>query len=458
MTCQVIRVGVFFDGTGNNLSNDEAGRSKNGVSNIGKLYRLYRDGERFEGQKITECEVTVKAIYIEGVGTKNGEDDYSTGGAFGALGGQRIRRAITQVKAIFAKYPAREYQQQIDVFGFSRGAAMARDFINSLANEEVKLKYQIKFVGIFDTVGSFGYPGNDQNWKPKTDKYTETDLLIEDKFGMKAPEKYFEPYNFNLSPKSAEQIVHFVAMDEYRKNFPLTDTNGVGLTYEFIGAHSDVGGGYAKIEKEKIAVMGLNKSEAELTAPNKYGIQIGENWTCYSLDDLVDDELPYCNGTRTITDDLQKVALVAMHRLALRAGVPFKESIKSLYPDIPEYDPAEMASLNWTQELQDYFAVAVENISELRDFLNEGEKLNNGAKGELRTDRNIPHLKILAKYGHNSSGIFKGDIYRPAPLGFYPRIYNFTAEDIAKSPINRVKDVPKRNVFHNNVKQAIVKA
>ncbi|WP_272947851.1 hypothetical protein [Rodentibacter pneumotropicus] len=35
MTCQVIRVGVFFDGTGNNLFNDEAKLSKNGVSNIG---------------------------------------------------------------------------------------------------------------------------------------------------------------------------------------------------------------------------------------------------------------------------------------------------------------------------------------------------------------------------------------------------------------------------------------
>ena len=45
MTCQVVRVGIFFDGTGNNLFNDEAGRSSNGVSNIGKLFRLYRDSE-----------------------------------------------------------------------------------------------------------------------------------------------------------------------------------------------------------------------------------------------------------------------------------------------------------------------------------------------------------------------------------------------------------------------------
>ena len=36
MSCKVIRIGVFFDGTGNNLTNDEAGRSSNGVSNIGQ--------------------------------------------------------------------------------------------------------------------------------------------------------------------------------------------------------------------------------------------------------------------------------------------------------------------------------------------------------------------------------------------------------------------------------------
>ncbi|VEH65790.1 Uncharacterized conserved protein [Rodentibacter pneumotropicus] len=264
MTCQVIRIGVFFDGTGNNLSNDEVGRSKNGVSNIGKLYRLYRDGERFKGQKITECEIVVKAIYIEGVGTINGNEDYSSGGAFGTLGGQRISRAISQIKTILAKYPAREYQQQIDVFGFSRGAAMARDFINSLSEDD-EIKGIFKFVGLFDTVGSFGFPGDDKNWKAKTKDFSEGNLeiLVRDIFDSSPPEKYYEPYNFNLSPQSAEQIVHFVAMDEYRKNFPLTNTNGAGLTYEFIGAHSDVGGGYASVEKEKIADVFDKKNQTK---------------------------------------------------------------------------------------------------------------------------------------------------------------------------------------------------
>ena len=80
MTCKVIRIGVFFDGTGNNLFNDEAGASSNGVSNIGKLYRLYQNGQILKGQKLTECEITVKAIYIEGVGTNAWKEDYSSGG------------------------------------------------------------------------------------------------------------------------------------------------------------------------------------------------------------------------------------------------------------------------------------------------------------------------------------------------------------------------------------------
>ncbi|MDC2825060.1 T6SS phospholipase effector Tle1-like catalytic domain-containing protein [Rodentibacter pneumotropicus] len=483
MTCQVIRIGVFFDGTGNNLSNDEVGRSKNGVSNIGKLYRLYRDGERFKGQKITECEIVVKAIYIEGVGTINGNEDYSSGGAFGTLGGQRISRAISQIKTILAKYPAREYQQQIDVFGFSRGAAMARDFINSLSEDD-EIKGIFKFVGLFDTVGSFGFPGDDKNWKAKTKDFSEGNLeiLVRDIFDSSPPEKYYEPYNFNLSPQSAEQIVHFVAMDEYRKNFPLTNTNGAGLTYEFIGAHSDVGGGYASVEKEKIAdVFDKKKSNQEneksLLLPAENDIQIGENWKCgmpITSSPYQFLGVKYCKGERTVTDDLQKVALIAMYRLAIKAGVPFKKNIHDKYPDIPEPNiPDEqgyteefegnleqnMQALGWTKELQNYCTIATRNITELHDFLNEGEKRTNGGQGALRADRNIPHLKILAKYAHHSAGIFKDEVYLPAPLGFKHRLYNNTVEDIAKSPLNRDKQtkIPKRNIFDNNPRLAVIK-
>ena len=39
MTCKVIRIGVFFDGTGNNLFNDEAKRNKNVVKKFVRIYR-----------------------------------------------------------------------------------------------------------------------------------------------------------------------------------------------------------------------------------------------------------------------------------------------------------------------------------------------------------------------------------------------------------------------------------
>lgn len=58
LTCKVIRIGVFFDGTGNNLYNDKAGRSANGVSNIGKLFRLYPAKETFlffKYSKMSKC-------------------------------------------------------------------------------------------------------------------------------------------------------------------------------------------------------------------------------------------------------------------------------------------------------------------------------------------------------------------------------------------------------------------
>ncbi|MCQ9122390.1 hypothetical protein BKG95_07345 [Rodentibacter pneumotropicus] len=44
----------------------------------------------------------------------------------------------------------------------------------------------------------------------------------------------------------------------------------------------------------------------------------------------------YYQGERTVTDDLQKVALIAMYCLAIKAGVPFRKNIHDKYPDIPE--------------------------------------------------------------------------------------------------------------------------
>ena len=129
-----------------------------------------------------------------------------------------------------------------DVFGFSRGAAAARHFVNVIDQKSdhplvqaitktpaIRLKagfdwasrddVRIAFVGLFDTVES--------SFNPRV--------------------------NIHLHADSAERVVHLTAQDEVRKHFPLSritrDAVGSTIPAHFTelalpGAHSDIGGGY----------------------------------------------------------------------------------------------------------------------------------------------------------------------------------------------------------------------
>jgi hypothetical protein len=128
------------------------------------------------------------------------------------------------------------YVEQItlDVFGFSRGAAAARHFVSLLRNERPlaarlgapRAKVVIKFVGVFDTVSSYG---------------------VGLSFGSSVAE-------LGLALGGVPQkVVHLTAGDECRENFSLTDiSSSLGSGYELTlpGVHSDVGGGYGEVEDE----------------------------------------------------------------------------------------------------------------------------------------------------------------------------------------------------------------
>ncbi|MBR7627746.1 DUF2235 domain-containing protein [Aeromonas popoffii] len=274
-----LRIGVFFDGTANNTFKHREGKSaletalaqcspeeqqvlleqcfegalpddlnnseKNDVTNIGKAHELYR--------RPTETELTV-AVYVEGIGTAKGEDDATAG--LGADKGQtssasRVEEACrTQIVAEIKEQlesilPTIEciHKVEFDVFGFSRGASAARQFVNRIdkkgdhplveamaADPDIPLKtgfdwasrddVRIQFVGLFDTVVS------SYLWGKR---------------------------NVALAPDCAERVVHIVAADEWRYHFDLTritdDAAGTALAENFTeviipGAHSDIGGGY----------------------------------------------------------------------------------------------------------------------------------------------------------------------------------------------------------------------
>ncbi|TVU88630.1 type VI secretion system PAAR protein [Vreelandella titanicae] len=229
---RTLRLGVFFDGTGNHMQNDLRLTDRD-ITNVARLYDLYRD----LGSGGTE-----QSIYIPGPGTVDGEatadgfdapeDSWGLALGIGATGGHsRIEMALQQLRTIVEDTSASEVI--IDVFGFSRGAALARHFVNLINSwpatihvpqlnwwrrpviefREVTafpqgVNASVGFVGLFDTVGSFYFPGNEQNLD----------------------------FNLHLGAHSAEQVVHLTAFHEIRTNFPLSKISGAsgGLPGNFI--------------------------------------------------------------------------------------------------------------------------------------------------------------------------------------------------------------------------------
>ncbi|MDY0328257.1 MAG: DUF2235 domain-containing protein, partial [Arcobacteraceae bacterium] len=297
MACKVLHIGVFFDGTGNNKINDT---KTNSLSNIAKLSDMYRDDTWTNSQGIEHKSVM---IYMNGVGTRDKKNDISLDLASGGGGAKRINEALDKVFKILNDYQSSDkrgkYMERfINVFGFSRGAAMARDFVNTFYkrnNDIWKLKHvTINFVGIYDTVGSFGKAGDDIDYKPiDPSKHSEksfgiggmsnnvntTSKIFHDRQSVEQyiqhmknqdwklqkdievrrrnnqeyyivslykENKDYEPYNFHLSSESANKIVHIIADNEVRYNFPLTSSikHPPHEEYSYIGVHSDIGGGY----------------------------------------------------------------------------------------------------------------------------------------------------------------------------------------------------------------------
>lgn len=255
----VLRVGVFFDGTGNNKENDLP-RGK--ASNIAKLSEVYLDEEKKE--KLEHY----RMVYENGVGTIDHVDEVNyelSGLALGDGAIQRVHSAIKKTAEFFDERPcAKEFI--VDVFGFSRGAAQARHFVNELHDRAAGPNVKIGFVGLYDTVASFvdGWAGaiglkkdragdNINNAKWEVEAGTQTVRRGSREMEVPYYQTMIQPFNFHLNASSAEYIEHFTARDEVRKNFPLSSLlphDGGGIKQqEYIGVHSDIGGGYGPEEK-----------------------------------------------------------------------------------------------------------------------------------------------------------------------------------------------------------------
>ncbi|MBL3554194.1 phospholipase effector Tle1 domain-containing protein [Rhodovulum sulfidophilum] len=372
-----LEIAFFFDGTGNNLANVEEGnrvRAEGGVvsqasyandlSNVAKLYRSYDSFVPKTAENNTDgAKIRRFSEIFDGIGTTAGQDDSTIGFALG-WGRSGVEERVKDAFLVFlrhlnkAKSSGEIKSIKVDVFGFSRGAAAARHFLNCVKRghaghgyggpfyelrEEDKSKLEIRFLGIFDTVVSWGLVANDSSWG---------NLRI------------------TLPDDIATKIVHITALDEFRENFPLTEAPDSAETIRMPGAHSDIGGGYPEFYKECVEVKrarsqfdNFNPRPAEtgrvfgysdFTAEDLaiFNQLVSDGWINKSDHNALTREYetigsnrydPYWNRwllkRKWIKDPgLSHVALHVMFRRAIDAGVPFTALISGRNYDLPEND------------------------------------------------------------------------------------------------------------------------
>ncbi|WP_233238744.1 DUF2235 domain-containing protein [Bordetella sp. LUAb4] len=140
----------------------------------------------------------------------------------------------------------------VNVFGFSRGAASARVFVNRLINKWApggliagEIPYEVNFLGLFDTVASVGVP--------------DSATAAVDLEGFDGHWAWTAGGALNV-PQQVRKCVQFFSIHEQRMSFPLDsirEGNGYPLDERYRievaypGVHSDVGGGYRMGEQGK---------------------------------------------------------------------------------------------------------------------------------------------------------------------------------------------------------------
>lgn len=362
-----VTLNLFFDGTGNNKTNTDARKTgsnhylnnsnqkddsyENDYSNIVRGYDAVDSS--------TENQIKV---YIEGIGTEDlGEDIslYAKGFGLGNTGivGKVTKGCIKSANDIYKKIRNKKTDRLVvNVFGFSRGAAAARHFLhiastpakfkehknkkllevspphslpnskifidNTLENKEfinrygyfgaclIKKKLLIKkilfnFVGLYDTVASYGIHSNDT-----------TDLRLD-------------------SVKKAYFVLQIASDDDFRENFRLTNINSCGLKglqLTLPGVHSDIGGSYRDGSREK---KDLFKYEHSILFNSKYQKVcekyrkqlISEGWFSPEQIKIIGDSSHYIVGKRILFNHYDRIPLYMMFHYSKKFKIKYRDEV-----------------------------------------------------------------------------------------------------------------------------------
>ena len=257
-----------FDGTGNSDDRNDPAMGGDGFTNVVHFRDAYLDGNR---------------NYVSGVGTVHRDDkhghirpeDYAThtllwwltpgdpvyvndmGGNYS--GPARIDRMMLYIRDEAAAFDKNKVMD-IDIVGFSRGAAQARDFANRIVAGSVVLngktyyKYttedgkpgcqwvNFRFMGLFDTVLSTNFSGTDYNLGiPGEFAYVAQAVALNEHRSGAIGEYSLR----NPKPHS----MHWGGFPLQSIGASSTAPGQIRIERGFIGAHADIGGGYPDDEQ-----------------------------------------------------------------------------------------------------------------------------------------------------------------------------------------------------------------
>lgn len=371
-----LKIGLFFDGTANNLYNTDARKyviykDKKGLSEREKkekeriekeypekkdsehkytrnelktAYDNYKDNTSYENDLTNIAKIYLKsnrkeyAIYIEGVGTGDLLEDSDLPGISYADGEKGLLKKIRKGSEELTNVIKEHYRETknknliltLDVFGFSRGATAARHFLYQVSNNK-HLKVKVSWIG--DTTFEIA----DESYLQMALKEAGLNKLVK-KINIRFVGLYdtvasFNPMRFDLSTHFKEHIhllhlneignpmlaIHFTALDEIRKYFSLTRlSHPKAIEKNLPGAHSDVGGSYDcdQVHSEKV-ILGQNLTHLEELDNLKQQL-IKEGWYSKEELELLDNwfEQNELIGTRNLKGEYSYLPLLWMSKYA----------------------------------------------------------------------------------------------------------------------------------------------
>ncbi len=204
-----------FDGTGNNSDPNSENIDS---TNVALMHKFYDD--TVAGQD--------KKFYQNGIGS-NPNSSTTTSWVqqgFGLSAKEKIHNQLSLFFVYINRLPTEKIANKkimIDVVGFSRGAAEAREFSNTLIRNYKSGVYgkaclEFRFMGLYDTVAQFGSNGSNDG-----------------------------AFDMTIAPEWT-LVAQAYALNEHRPLFPLQSiqggSGGTRIEQGFIGAHADIGGGY----------------------------------------------------------------------------------------------------------------------------------------------------------------------------------------------------------------------